>query len=137
LVRILIIINQINFTMSFARPLLRAAARPQVLAPIRGAARRTYSSAPAAKSNTALYAGLAAAAAGGAGYYLYTQGQLGPLNDKIARPTIFKPTFEDYQKVYNDIAETLEDNDFDDGSYGPVSILFPNFSGFFHYGIRS
>ncbi|CCX33570.1 heme peroxidase [Pyronema domesticum] len=107
--------------MSFARPLLRAVARPQVLAPIRGAARRTYSSAPAAKSNGGLYAGLAAAAAaGGAGYYLYTQGQLGPLNDKIARPTIFKPTFEDYQKVYNDIAEILEDNDFDDGSYGPI-----------------
>jgi cytochrome c peroxidase len=109
---------------SLARPLLRTAARPQTfVSPLRQAARRSYSSAAPAKSNKGLYLGVAAATAGGVGYYLYTQGQLGPLNDKSARPTLFKPTKEDYQKVYDDVAEILEDNDYDDGSYGPVSFL--------------
>lgn len=44
------------------------------------------------------------------------------MNDKQATPTIFKPTKEDYQKVYNDIASHMEDDDYDDGSYGPVDI---------------
>jgi cytochrome c peroxidase len=35
----------------------------------------------------------------------------------------FQPTFEDYQKVYKEIAERLEEkDDYDDGSYGPVLV---------------
>jgi cytochrome c peroxidase len=57
-----------------------------------------------------------------AGYYLYNQGN-GSLLSGSARETkgIFTPKFEDYQKVYNEIAERLEEkDDYDDGSYGPV-----------------
>lgn len=37
--------------------------------------------------------------------------------------SIFKPTKEDYQKVYNYIAQLLvEKDDYDDGSYGPVLV---------------
>lgn len=36
---------------------------------------------------------------------------------------IFTPKFEDYQKVYNEVAERLEEkDDYDDGSYGPVLV---------------
>jgi cytochrome c peroxidase len=37
---------------------------------------------------------------------------------------IFVPSKDDYQKVYNEIARLLLDMDeYDDGSYGPVSLL--------------
>jgi len=113
---------------SVARSLVRAAprrvlARPQsFVAPIRQtASRRSYSTGAEPKgSNAGLYAGVAAVASG-VGYYLYANGQLGALSSKEARPpTVFAPTKEDYQRVYNDVAEILEDNDYDDGSYGPV-----------------
>lgn len=40
---------------------------------------------------------------------------------QAAKPSGDKaPTLEDYQKVYNRIAESLEDSEFDDGSYAPV-----------------
>jgi cytochrome c peroxidase len=113
---------------SIARSLVRAAprrvlARPQsFVAPIRQtASRRGYSTGAEPKgSNAGLYAGIAAVASG-VGYYLYANGQLGALSSKGARSqTVFIPTKEDYQKVYNDVAEILEDNDYDDGSYGPV-----------------
>ena len=114
---------------SLARPFMRTASRPQTLvSPLRQAARRSYSSVPrpaAAKPKTGLYVGAATVLTGGLGYYLYTQGQLGPLSNS-ARPTLSKPTKEDYQKVYNDVAELLENNDHDDGSYGPV--LLPSSS---------
>jgi cytochrome c peroxidase len=36
---------------------------------------------------------------------------------------VFTPKFEDYQKVYNEIAARLEEkDDYDDGSYGPVLV---------------
>lgn len=36
---------------------------------------------------------------------------------------LFAPVFEDYQKVYNEIAKVLEEKDeYDDGSYGPVLV---------------
>lgn len=109
------------------RSLLLKAARPQpFVSPLRHGARRGYSSGPGggteSKGSKPIFIGLAAAAvaAGGAGYYMYANGQLGPMSGKLARPTLFTPTRDDYQKVYNDIAEILEDNDYDDGSYGPV-----------------
>ncbi|KAI5779533.1 heme peroxidase [Geopyxis carbonaria] len=120
---------------SVARSLLRAApkpssagrrtlsslARPQVfVSPIRQNARRGYSSGTEGKgSNTGLIAGITLAALGGAGYYLYSTDQLAAFGIS-STPKVFTPTKADYQAVYNDVAELLEDNDYDDGSYGPV-----------------
>ncbi|KFX87140.1 hypothetical protein V490_08507 [Pseudogymnoascus sp. VKM F-3557] len=82
---------------------------------------RAYSSeAPkAASGGSALYwlGGLLGAA--GAGYYVYGQGN----GFSAASKGPFTPTFEDYQKVYNEIAARLEEkDDYDDGSYGPVLV---------------
>lgn len=86
--------------------------------------RRGYASQPSSSgSSTLLWAGAGAlAAAGGAGYYLYTQSN-GSLPSGSASETkaVFTPKQEDYQKVYNEIASCLEEkDDYDDGSYGPV-----------------
>ncbi|CAG8597168.1 2994_t:CDS:2 [Racocetra fulgida] len=56
-------------------------------------------------------AGLIAA---GAGYYYFVYPEAGV---KTLVPTNKEP---DYQKIYNQIADILEDNDWDDGSWGPV-----------------
>jgi len=77
--------------------------------------RRGYSSEAPKSSSSGLYLGIGALALGGAGYYYYTQGS-GTNETKV-----FTPKFEDYQKVYNEIASRLEEkDDYDDGSYGPV-----------------
>lgn len=56
-----------------------------------------------------------AAAAGGAGYYFFTQSAGSPAGKN------FKPTYKDYQEVYNTIAKMLEEHDdYEDGSYGPI-----------------
>lgn len=86
--------------------------------------RRGYASEPTKSSSTGIYIGIGALALGGAGYYFYTQGN-GSLLSGSAGETkgIFTPTFEDYQKVYNEIAARLEEkDDYDDGSYGPVLV---------------
>ncbi|KAF2863972.1 class II peroxidase, partial [Piedraia hortae CBS 480.64] len=66
--------------------------------------------------NGLLWGGVAAALLGGAGYYLYAT------NDPSTKTTgVFKPKWEDYQKVYDAVAKKLIDDDqYDDGSYGPV-----------------
>jgi hypothetical protein len=58
--------------------------------------------------------------AGGAGYYYYSQGNGSLLAGSSGETKgVFTPKFEDYQKVYNEIAERLEEkDDYDDGSYG-------------------
>ncbi|EGO00213.1 hypothetical protein SERLA73DRAFT_180679 [Serpula lacrymans var. lacrymans S7.3] len=85
---------------------------------------------PAAKSNAALYAGLGVAAFGGIAFYLYTSSsdtskeaatalKSGAQAAKVAAN--FTPTKEDYQKVYNRIAEIIDEaGEYDDGSFGPV-----------------
>ncbi|KAI6021603.1 heme peroxidase [Pisolithus microcarpus] len=85
---------------------------------------------PAPKSNTALYASIAAFTAAAAGYYLYnsnsdtsreatTAVKSAVQSGKAA--TKFTPTKDDYQKVYNRIAELLDEaGDYDDGSFAPV-----------------
>jgi hypothetical protein len=61
---------------------------------------------------------LGAAAIGGGGYYVYSQGLFDGA-DAAAKP--FTPKFEDYQGVYDAVAKKLADEtDYDDGSYGPV-----------------
>ncbi|KZP34409.1 class II peroxidase [Athelia psychrophila] len=85
---------------------------------------------PKASSNAGLYFGLGAVALGGVGYYLFSS------ESNAAKETVsaakggiqaakakanFVPTQEDYQKVYNKIAELLDEaGEYDDGSYGPV-----------------
>ena len=87
--------------------------------------RRGYASGPeAAGSSKGLWIGLTIAAAAGVGGYLYTSKDYnftkGSSNETAG---IFKPTKDDYQKVYDYISELLvEKDDYDDGSYGPVLV---------------
>ncbi|SGZ00380.1 BQ5605_C034g11344 [Microbotryum silenes-dioicae] len=110
--------------MSFAtRSLLRSsrfvAPRLAVRQPV--LARRTYATgAPASGgSNTTLFALLGAAALGGGAYYAFS-------GHSDSDPTKIKdaasPQTVDYQKVYDAIAQVLEAEDYDDGSYGPVLV---------------
>ncbi|KFA64158.1 hypothetical protein S40285_00806 [Stachybotrys chlorohalonatus IBT 40285] len=109
-------------TRQFARAASRVTARNAFAAAPRQAfrqqGRRFYSSEPAQKSGSSTWVLLTGAAvAGGAGYWYYTNGAAAA----TATPKVFTPTKEDYQKVYNLIAERLEEkDDYDDGSFGPV-----------------
>ncbi|KAI0745964.1 cytochrome c peroxidase [Earliella scabrosa] len=132
--------------MSFAA--LRASARRvNVAAPVARAQRvalrkpafRKYSTegpaSPTPKSsNTALLGALGVAAVGGVAFWVYTSNsdsareagtalKSGAQAAKAAAN--FVPTKEDYQKVYNRVAEILDtaaDKGYDDGSYGPVLV---------------
>jgi cytochrome c peroxidase len=86
--------------------------------------RRGYSSEPTKSSSSGLYLGIGAVLAGGAGFYFYSQGNGSLLAGSAGETTgVFTPKFEDYQKVYNEIAQLLEEKDeYDDGSYGPVLV---------------
>lgn len=83
-----------------------------------GGGRRFNSSGPNTpnKPKTSSLAWIAASAAlGGAGYYWFS------LQREGATAKVFKPTKEDYQAVYDEIARRLDEkDDYDDGSYGPV-----------------
>lgn len=80
--------------------------------------RRCYSSEPAKSSSSIWLYVTGAAAAGGLGFWYYTANGA---PSAASGHTASKPTKEDYQKVYNEIASRLEENeDYDDGSYGPV-----------------
>lgn len=69
-------------------------------------------------SNIGVIAAALAVAVGG-GYYYLNQGS-GAAPVKL---TADKATFEDYNKVYQAIAQKLEDeDDYEDGSYGPVLV---------------
>lgn len=73
---------------------------------------------PSSSSNGLLWAAVAIAGAGG---YFYWKG-----TGSTVVPKDFKPTQQDYQKVYDAIAHKLADEtDYDDGSYGPVCSLSP------------
>ncbi|KAG1863817.1 heme peroxidase [Suillus subluteus] len=123
--------------MSFAA--IRAPLRRQALsasfkrAELRTSSFRKYSTEapPAAKSNTGLYVGLGAVVlGGGVAYYLYgSSSETGKVTSTALKSaaqsakvaTNFVPTKEDYQKVYNRIAEVIDDaDDYDNGSFGPV-----------------
>lgn len=102
---------------SFSRQFARVAARNTFATAVPRQAlrsgRRFYSSEAPKKSSGSglLYLG-AAAAAGGLGYWYYTNG---------GAPKVVNPTKTDYQKVYDEIASRLEEkDDYDDGSFGPV-----------------
>lgn len=85
----------------------------------RAGARRAYSSQPPKQArSTGLLIGAAVLALGGASAaYSYSN-----VDSASKVPEVFKPTQTDYQKVYDAIAkELVEKDDYDDGSYGPVS----------------
>ncbi|PSK34373.1 Cytochrome c peroxidase, mitochondrial [Elsinoe australis] len=96
-----------------------AASRPA----FRQHSRRGYASGSSATGGSGLlFGGLVAAALGGAGYYAYSTEVKQP-SDSNHKTTVFKPTKEDYQKVYDAVAQKLIDQDaYDDGSYGPVLV---------------
>ncbi|POG68728.1 heme peroxidase [Rhizophagus irregularis DAOM 181602=DAOM 197198] len=66
-----------------------------------------------------LWLGAAGLLGAGVGYYFYSTNNGGIL-EKTQVP--IKPKTIDYQKIYNQIADILEDNDWDDGSNGPVFV---------------
>ncbi|OAA67284.1 peroxidase [Niveomyces insectorum RCEF 264] len=89
-------------------------------------ARRYYSSeAPkppqppssgSSSSSLWVWLGVGAVGAGGVAYYLSQQSGSAPAASKA-----FKPTFADYQAVYNEIAKQIQEQDeYDDGSYAPI-----------------
>ncbi|GAA6064448.1 hypothetical protein JCM10212_000147 [Sporobolomyces blumeae] len=79
------------------------------------------SSSSGGSSNAFLYGLLGAGALGGGAYYYSRQN---PTYDQDPRKVVdaASPKQVDYQKVYNAIAEILEDEKYDDGSYGPVLV---------------
>jgi cytochrome c peroxidase len=105
-------------TSSF-RPAARSARFNLPSQAFRASSRRGYASeaGPPKSSKTPIFLGLAAGA--GAGVYFYLNG-----NDITAKGP-FTPTQKDYQNVYNEIASRMDDEKYDDGSYGPVSGHFP------------
>ncbi|KAF8070078.1 heme peroxidase [Lyophyllum atratum] len=124
--------------MSFSllrAPLRRAAvagSRSVPKAQFRSAFRRysTETPQPATKSNKNLILGLGAVAGiGGLAFYFYTDARsdtetaIKSAVQSAKAKTHFTPTKEDYQKVYNRIAELFDEagqSEYDDGSYAPV-----------------
>ena len=120
-----------TFSRAFARSstqpirLSARATRPTLAQQSFQQSRRGYASGPgAAGSSRTLWLGLTAAAAAGAGGYLYFSKEYNLKKGSSGETKgIFTPTKEDYQKVYDSIAELLvEKDDYDDGSYGPVLV---------------
>ncbi|KAG6865480.1 hypothetical protein C0991_002192 [Blastosporella zonata] len=136
--------------MSFA--LLRNPVRRAAVAGIRATPRANFRASfrhnstaapkPAPKSNIGLFLGLGAAVAAAGGYFIYTNQDVATAVKSEAQAAKVKanfvPTKEDYQKVYNRIAELLDEageydgtpalpwseisnlKQFIDGSYGPL-----------------
>ncbi|KAF9264113.1 heme peroxidase [Marasmius fiardii PR-910] len=127
-------------SLSFLRaPIKKAAFSPSLArssalrTTLRASAARRYTtenagsssgSTPPPKSNTTvIFAGLGVVAIGAAAYYfLVDSGDLVKSGVQAAKVKAnFVPSKEDYQKVYNRVAEIIDDaGDYDDGSYGPV-----------------
>ncbi len=87
--------------------------------------RRGYASGagPAGSGSKTLYWLFGLGAAAGVGGYVYSQYPELKQNSAGEGPKVFKPTKENYQKVYNEVAALLaEKDDYDDGSYGPVLV---------------
>ncbi|KAF9568162.1 cytochrome c peroxidase [Agrocybe pediades] len=116
-----------------ANPLKRVSPFPK--AQFRASFARNYSTPPPAgeaakSSSTGLYLGLGGAAAAGLAYFFFatdsgketgTSVKSGVQSAKVAAN--FVPTKEDYIKVYNKIAQVIDDaGEYDDGSYGPVLV---------------
>jgi cytochrome c peroxidase len=107
-------------------PIRKAAFSPQFIkaSQLRASCRRftTPPPPPKAKSNTGLYLALGAVlGSGGAAYYFLSDSSFATTTHAPVKAVSFTPTKEDYQKVYNKIAQVLDQADeYDDGSYAPV-----------------
>jgi cytochrome c peroxidase len=101
---------------TFTRAATRTAARNTFANTSRTTFRRAYSSQQSPKSSANPWIILTgAAAAGGLGFYFLN----GSGASAASKP--FTPTKDDYQRIYNEIAQRLEEkDDYDDGSFGPV-----------------
>ncbi|KAF9654031.1 heme peroxidase [Thelephora ganbajun] len=124
--------SAIRSSLRSSSRLATRSAAPNRVSAFRSSGFRKYSTdAPKNSSNTLLWTGLGAAAAGGVAWYIYssedavkgaeTALKSGVQSAKAAAN--FVPAKEDYQKVYYRIAELLDDASdagYDDGSYGPV-----------------
>ncbi|GAA5863982.1 hypothetical protein JCM1840_000657 [Sporobolomyces johnsonii] len=118
-----------SFTASLLRTTPRLAAR-SARAPLAHASRRrafatssspnesSSSSSSSKNTNTLLY-GLVGAGVLGAGAYWFTRPD--PDDPRTVKAAA-SPKEVDYQKVYNAVADLLEDENYDDGSYGPVLV---------------
>ena len=88
--------------------------------------RRGYASGSSGPSSSTPYilGALGLVGVGGA-YFYYNNGSLTTAKAGSSGETrgAFTPNKDDYQKVYNAIAQRLEEkDDYDDGSYGPVLV---------------
>ncbi|KAF9087326.1 heme peroxidase [Mortierella sp. AD031] len=103
-------------------PLATVARRAAAVSSVRvTATARAYSSQASSgggAGSTIIIAALAAGA-GAAGYHFYAESQKSTL-PVVAAATEKPKEPLDYQKVYNAIAAIIEDENYDDGSYGPV-----------------
>ena len=92
----------------------------------RSSRRRGYASGPeSSRSNLNILLGVGAiAAAGATGFYFYNKKDVHLIKGSAGETTgVFNPTKDDYQKVYDEVAELLvEKDEYDDGSYGPVLV---------------
>jgi len=115
----------------------RAALSARVVAkqPARVIPRPTWrfnsTAAPPPKSNNTLLITVAVAVAAAGGYWVYSSDSGVARTAKTAVKegaqvgkafTNFTPSKDDYQKVYNKIASTLDTDNYDDGSYAPVLV---------------
>ncbi|KAF9073649.1 heme peroxidase [Rhodocollybia butyracea] len=80
--------------------------------------------APAPKSNTPLYVGIGAVVAAGVAFYAFSDSGNTAIKSGVQAAKVkanFVPTKDDYQKVYNRIADIIDQaENYDDGSYAPV-----------------
>ncbi len=88
--------------------------------------RRGYASGQeSVRSNLNLLLGAGAfAAAGATGFYFYNKKDVHMIKGSAGETKgVFKPSKDDYQKVYDEIARLLvEKDEYDDESYGPVLV---------------
>lgn len=123
--------KQASFTLTPLRRHLTTAARPRpttsIAAPIKQTRRRGYASGGSTSGGSSkIVIPLGLGLIGAAGYYAYSNDLLasafGAQASGLKTGGVVTPTKDDFQKVYNDVAELLENNDYDDGSYGPVVV---------------
>ncbi|CAG8553274.1 9477_t:CDS:2 [Paraglomus occultum] len=83
---------------------------------------RAYSTQAEKKSRGGALIALTALAVGaGAGYYFFSPALSTAKTSPVSPPSPDSGEVN-YQKVYNQIADILEDNDWDDGSWGPIFV---------------
>ncbi|KAF8320800.1 heme peroxidase [Clavulina sp. PMI_390] len=118
--------------LSSARVATRQQAQPRAAFAARNAGVRFNSTAtPKSGGSSGLLIAVGLAAAAGGGYYVYTSSSDEARTAKTAGKEAlqvgksfagFVPKKEDYQEVYNKIADLLDTDNYDDGSYAPVLV---------------